>query len=213
MKPVRTYEVAVTGFSPGKYSARSPGKARARAWSEYASTFNNTSFADFMKISRVCRVEDPPGCGERIVVNGETVTRVYHGRWVGLFHARRQRSGAEFASIRRFSSFRRKARDMKSIGSQIKLAAKSRLDLSDDGDSFGIARRDPWQNEAPSNLSIWNDREADGLVGPPDFAHALVEEPNKLVGRYLRFRHLVSVLLTAGQSIAVKTVFVEGAAT
>lgn len=78
MKPIRTYEVAVAGFSPGKYSARSPGKARARAWSEYASTFNATSFKDFMRISRVSRVADPPGCGERIIVNGQTVTRIFH---------------------------------------------------------------------------------------------------------------------------------------
>lgn len=77
MKPVRTYEVTVTGFPGVLYSARSPGKARARAWREYITLSEMTTFKAFLSISIVRRVPDPPGCGERIVVNGRTVTKVY----------------------------------------------------------------------------------------------------------------------------------------
>ena len=82
MKPIRTFEVTVTGFPPLKYAARSIGKALARAYSDYTAATNAIGFANFMGISRARRVEDPPGCGERIVVAGETVTRVYDHRHV-----------------------------------------------------------------------------------------------------------------------------------
>lgn len=75
MKPIRTYKVSVRGFTPALYSARSPGKARARSWREYASSFD-ASFADFLKISSIERVENPPGIGDRILVGGEMATRV-----------------------------------------------------------------------------------------------------------------------------------------
>jgi hypothetical protein len=81
MKPIRTYEVAVDGWGESKYSARSPGKARARAYSDWSSAAGSSkTFGDFLTFSSVRRVPDPPGCGERIVVNGQTVTRVYDAR-------------------------------------------------------------------------------------------------------------------------------------
>lgn len=80
MKPIRTYAVKVEGFPPVLYSARSQGKARSRAWRDYRAAYDRTSFAEFIKISRVSRAPDPPGCGERIIVSGQTVTRVYDPR-------------------------------------------------------------------------------------------------------------------------------------
>lgn len=78
-KPVRIYEVAVDGWGEAKYSARSPGKARARAYSDWTSVADSSkSFGEFLVISRIRRVPETPGHGDRIVVNGETVTRVYH---------------------------------------------------------------------------------------------------------------------------------------
>jgi hypothetical protein len=77
-KPVRTYEVSVVGFPPVKYSARSPGKARSRAYRDFTGAFDSYKpFGEFMAMSTVRRIADPPGCGDRIVVAGETVTRVY----------------------------------------------------------------------------------------------------------------------------------------
>jgi hypothetical protein len=79
MKPIRTYEISVDGWGEAKYSARSPGKARARAYSDWSSAAGSScTFGEFLTFSTVRRVPDPPGCGDRIVVSGETVTRVYH---------------------------------------------------------------------------------------------------------------------------------------
>jgi hypothetical protein len=80
MGGVATYEVTVLGFDGVLYSARSPGKARARCFRDYQSYDDRTSFGEFLKISRVRRVDDPPGCGSRILVNGRVATRVYDPR-------------------------------------------------------------------------------------------------------------------------------------
>jgi hypothetical protein len=78
-KPVRIYEVAVDGWGEAKYSARSPGKARAHAYSDWSSAAGSSkSFGEFLTMSRVRRIPETPGHGDRIVIFGETVTRVYH---------------------------------------------------------------------------------------------------------------------------------------
>lgn len=75
MKPIRTYAVHVDGYTSALYSARSPGKARARAWRDFCSVYQKT-FKEFLAISYVLRVADPPGIGERILVAGLPATRV-----------------------------------------------------------------------------------------------------------------------------------------
>jgi hypothetical protein len=76
MKPIRTYEITVLDFPPALYSARSPAKARARCWRDYCHLDREATFADFLKMSSIRRVPDPPGIGERILVLGVPATRV-----------------------------------------------------------------------------------------------------------------------------------------
>lgn len=81
-RAVRTYEITVRGFPPVLYSGRSPGKARARCWRDYG-TVSDASFADFLKISSIRRVPNPPGIGDRIIVAGIPAVRVIgHGQYV-----------------------------------------------------------------------------------------------------------------------------------
>lgn len=49
---MRTYSVTVEGFPSVVYSARSPAKARSKAWQHYSSAFD-CSFKNFLRISRV----------------------------------------------------------------------------------------------------------------------------------------------------------------
>ena|ERR1700674_3000836 len=82
MRPIRSYKVAVSGYGEVLYSARSPEKARYRAYQDFCSVFEK-SFRDFLAISRVRRVEDPPGVGQRILVAGLPATRVHgYGQYV-----------------------------------------------------------------------------------------------------------------------------------
>lgn len=82
MAPIRTYAVNVAGFPTAMYSARSAGKARARAWRDYSSAYD-ASFKRFLQISTVRRVADPPGVGRRILVGGKPATVVIgHGQYV-----------------------------------------------------------------------------------------------------------------------------------
>lgn len=76
-RPVRTYAVTVERYGEAMYAARSPGKAFGRAYRDMLTARDDLKFADFMKMARLRRVKDPPGCGERIVVQGRTVTRCY----------------------------------------------------------------------------------------------------------------------------------------
>lgn len=77
MSPVKTYEITVRGFPPMLYSARTPAKARARCWRDYeVMDDRGTTFMDFMKMSTIRRVPNPPGIGERIVVAGLPAVRV-----------------------------------------------------------------------------------------------------------------------------------------
>lgn len=78
MNPIRTYEITVQGYPPALYCARSPGKARSRCWGDY-STCHTTTFKDFLKISRCRVVPNPPGVGDRIMVDGVPATRVKGG--------------------------------------------------------------------------------------------------------------------------------------
>lgn len=83
MRPIRTYEITVRGFPPMLYSARSPAKARARCWRDYQVLDDReTKFLDFLKMSTICTVTNPPGIGERILVCGKPATRVIgHGQY------------------------------------------------------------------------------------------------------------------------------------
>lgn len=76
LKPIRTYAVTVEGFPPHLYSARSPAKARVQCWRAYCAYDDRSTFAAFLKVSRIRRAPDPPGIGERIVVAGLPATRV-----------------------------------------------------------------------------------------------------------------------------------------
>jgi hypothetical protein len=81
-KPIKTYSVTVQGFPPVNYSARSAGKARARAWRDYISAYD-VSFGKFLSIASVCVIDDPPGIGRRVLVGGEPATVVTgYGQYV-----------------------------------------------------------------------------------------------------------------------------------
>lgn len=76
LKPVRTYAVTVNGFDALLYSARSPGKARARCYGDYLNYDDRTTFRQFLSMSRVRLADNPPGIGERILVCGKPATRI-----------------------------------------------------------------------------------------------------------------------------------------
>ena len=75
LKPIRTYAIEVTGYSPVLYSARSPAKARWRAFQDYG-VVSTCSFAEFLALSSCRRADNPPGVGDRILVCGKPATRV-----------------------------------------------------------------------------------------------------------------------------------------
>ena len=77
--PIRTYAVTVRGFDALLYSARSPGKARARCYRDYGNYDDRCTFAEFMKISGVRLAESPEGIGGRHLVAGKPATRVVDG--------------------------------------------------------------------------------------------------------------------------------------
>lgn len=77
MNEVRAYQVTVEGFPPMSYSARSPGKARARAWQDYQAAYE-CDFKQFMRISRVTRAPWEDGRHTRVLVNGKPATLVIH---------------------------------------------------------------------------------------------------------------------------------------
>jgi hypothetical protein len=72
---VRTYEVRIELYTPALYCARSPAKARARAYREFCSC-HEVTFHNFLCRSSIRRVANPPGVGERIMVSGLPATRV-----------------------------------------------------------------------------------------------------------------------------------------
>ena len=83
LPPIRTYEVAVYGYGEVRYSARSPGKARAKAWRDFNAVLHPKTFHEFLVISRVRCIPDPPGIGERIMVAGLPATRcIGYGQYV-----------------------------------------------------------------------------------------------------------------------------------
>lgn len=75
IRPIRTYEIAVDGYTPILYSARSPAKARWRAFVDYG-VVSTCNFGEFLATSRCRRVDDPPEVGQRIVVFGKAARRV-----------------------------------------------------------------------------------------------------------------------------------------
>lgn len=78
MSAIRTYSVRVEGFDSQLYSARSRSKARAAAWADFADAWD-ISFKEFLRVSTVRAVPNPPGIGERIIVAGLPATRVIGG--------------------------------------------------------------------------------------------------------------------------------------
>lgn len=84
MMPIRTYQVTVRGFPPALYSARSASKARARCWRDYGVLDDRvTTFRDFLSMSSIKVVPNPPGIGERILVAGVPATRcIGYGQYV-----------------------------------------------------------------------------------------------------------------------------------
>lgn len=101
MQPIRTYQVIVRGFPPILYSARSPSKARAACWHDYQVMDDRlTTFRDFLAMSSIRRVPDPPGIGERILVAGGG-RYARHWSWaIHPLYARRQRRDLVGASVR-----------------------------------------------------------------------------------------------------------------
>jgi hypothetical protein len=85
-RPIRTYEVLVYGYSGALYSARSPAKARWRAYQDFASCWSSVTFHDFLTRSTIRVIPNPPGIGERIMVSDLPATRVLAGggQYVGF---------------------------------------------------------------------------------------------------------------------------------
>ena len=80
---LKAYEVAVRGFPPVLYDAKSAAQARAKAWRSFSES-RGTSFRDFLSLSSIRRVPPPERFGEEITVGGE---RAYlclglHGQYV-----------------------------------------------------------------------------------------------------------------------------------
>jgi len=75
LRPIRTYEVRIDGYGEATYSARSPSKARARAWRDFTSVWE-WSFHEFLCRSSVRRVPDPPYF-RRALIAGKLGTIIY----------------------------------------------------------------------------------------------------------------------------------------
>ena len=75
MQPIKTYAVKVAGYTPVLYSARSRGRARWRAYCDYR-IVGTLSFGEFLALSTIYRIADPPGTGDLILVDGRPATRV-----------------------------------------------------------------------------------------------------------------------------------------
>ncbi len=77
-RTVRTYSVTVRGFEhePVKISARTASKARAQAWHLYCHYDDSCTFRQFLGMSTICRIENPPGVGDRVMIGGILATRV-----------------------------------------------------------------------------------------------------------------------------------------
>ena len=77
MREVRTYSVTIRGedFPPVLFSRRSAAQARAAAWRAY-SNYRAVTFGQFLKISKLKRVENPPGVGTKILVQGQPAVRL-----------------------------------------------------------------------------------------------------------------------------------------
>lgn len=85
MKPIRTYAVKVEGFSPVLYSARSPAKARWRAYQDYG-IVSTCSFREFLGRSTIRLSDNPPRVGDRILVCGKPATWVIGRSPIGNYY-------------------------------------------------------------------------------------------------------------------------------
>ena len=84
-RPIRSYAVKVEGFLEHTYSARSAPQARVQCWRQYLSYDSDTTFGQFLRMSSIRSVPNPPGVGERILVGGLPATRVQPvGQYVGF---------------------------------------------------------------------------------------------------------------------------------
>lgn len=75
MKPIKTYLVTVQGFDGQRYCARSRGMAQTACWRDYCS-YEQITFHQFLKISRIHQIPNPEPVGRRIKVNGIEATQV-----------------------------------------------------------------------------------------------------------------------------------------
>lgn len=75
MKPIKTYLVTVQGFDGQRYCARSRGMAQTACWRDYCS-YEQMTFHQFLKISRIHQIPNPELVGRRIKVNGIEATQV-----------------------------------------------------------------------------------------------------------------------------------------
>lgn len=70
---LKPFTVHVSGFPPSTYYAASRGKALARVWGEYAATFDEVSFGQFLKLARVRKCDLAQGrFGDPIIVGGQS---------------------------------------------------------------------------------------------------------------------------------------------
>lgn len=77
---LKTYRVAVAGFSAQTYHARSRGKALASAWRDFCSYRDDVDFKAFMGMAR-CWAEAPDDrFGEAMTVGGQPAFYVGHNR-------------------------------------------------------------------------------------------------------------------------------------
>lgn len=77
MSEVRAYEISVGNFPPQLYSARSPAKARTRAWSDYQAAYECT-FKEFLRLSVIRRAPWADDRHRRVLVLGKPATIIIH---------------------------------------------------------------------------------------------------------------------------------------
>lgn len=75
---IKPFVVHVSGFGFWTYFASSRGKALAKAFSEYRSTFDAVTFKDFLRLARVSPGEPSARFGEPITVGGQPAFYVSH---------------------------------------------------------------------------------------------------------------------------------------
>ena len=75
MKSIKTYLITVKGFDGQRYCARSRGMAQTACWRDYCS-YEQVTFHQFLKISKIYQIPNPDPVGRRIRVGGIEATQV-----------------------------------------------------------------------------------------------------------------------------------------